>query len=49
MLLCFDKLVGSGKRRMDPSVEGLEFSLALSEAVKRMDCNPLKPKQVESI
>ena len=27
----------------------LEFSLALSEAVKRMDLNPLKPKQVESI
>ena len=35
---------------MDPSAAGrLEFSLALSEAVKRMDLNPLKPKQVESI
>ena len=35
---------------MDPSAAGrLEFSLALSEAVKRMDLNPLKLKQVESI
>ena len=34
-------------KRMDPS--GLEFSLALSEAAKILDLNPLKPKQVESI
>ena len=34
-------------KRMDPP--GLEFSLALSEAVKIMDLNSLKPKQVESI